>query len=79
MHHGKDGYTVVTPPAHQTFTIAETSNREQFLASLEIADYEEMSKSLADSGVERWVFDTNELTMTYYDKAGTELLKEDIK
>lgn len=79
VHHGKDGYAVVTPPAHRTFIIAETSNQEQFLESLEKADYEEMSRGLADSGVEKWIFDTRNLTIAYYDKAGNELLKEDIK
>lgn len=36
-------------------------------------------RALRDIGVEKWVFDTHALTITYYDKAGNELLKEDIK
>jgi uncharacterized protein YbcV (DUF1398 family) len=79
VHHGKDGHTVVTPPAHEVFTIAETSNRERFLECLEETNYQKMSKGLADSGVEKWTFDTHDLTIIYYDKAGNELLKEDIK
>ena len=40
--------------------------------------YLEMSKGLADSGVEKWTFDTNELTVAYYDRAGNELLVEQV-
>lgn len=78
-HHGKDGYVVTSPPTHQTFLVADVSDHDGFLEALEEEGYEKMSQSLAETGVERWVFDTHALTMTYYDKAGTELLKEDIK
>ena len=33
-----------------------------------------MSKGLADSGIEKWTFDTNKMTITYYDKGGNEIL-----
>lgn len=77
-YYGKDGYMVASPPAHPTFVVNEVSDQEKFLKSLENKDYEEMSKGLADSGVEKWVFDTNEMTITYYDKADVELLVEPI-
>lgn len=38
--------------------------------------YLEMSKVLADSGVEKWTVNTAEATMTYCDKAGNKLLIE---
>jgi hypothetical protein len=37
-----------------------------------------MSKGLADSGVEKWIFDTSRMTIAYHDKAGNELLVEPI-
>jgi uncharacterized protein YbcV (DUF1398 family) len=37
-----------------------------------------MSKGLADSGIEKWTMDTTALTVTYYDKAGNEMLLEKI-
>ena len=40
--------------------------------------YLEMSKGLADSGVEKWTFDTNNMTITYCGKAGNEMLVEEI-
>jgi uncharacterized protein YbcV (DUF1398 family) len=38
-----------------------------------------MSNGLADSGIEKWTLDANAMTMTYYDKAGNEMLVEPIR
>jgi len=37
-----------------------------------------MSRSLAQSGIEKWTVDTGRTTMTFYDKAGREMLVEQI-
>jgi uncharacterized protein YbcV (DUF1398 family) len=79
---GKDGYKVVSPPAHEELVVAETSNRETFLEHMDLVEqgktsYLEMSQGLADSGVEKWTFDTQEMTLTYYDKAGNVMLAEE--
>ena len=81
---GRGGHTVVSPPVHEKLTIAETSNRESFLKHLDLHNqgktyYLEMSTGLADSGIEKWTFDTNKMTITYYDKDGNEILVESIK
>ena len=81
---GKGGNKVVSPPVHEKLTIAETSNRESFLKHLNLhnqgkTNYFEMSKGLADSGIEKWTFDTNKMTNVYYDKDGNEILVETIK
>ncbi|HEX4211756.1 MAG TPA: DUF1398 family protein [Candidatus Dormibacteraeota bacterium] len=81
---GKDGHQVMSVPAHETFTIADASSREGLLEHLRLAtegttSYVEMSRGLADSGVEKWTFDMNEMTIAYYDKAGNELLVEEIR
>lgn len=78
---GKDGHKVISPPAHDTLHIAETSDRENFLKHLELhaqgkTSYIEMSQGLADSGVEKWSVDMSRMTMIYYDKAGSEMLVE---
>jgi uncharacterized protein YbcV (DUF1398 family) len=78
---GAGGETVVTPPAHEVLTIAATSNRDGLVQCLALhtqgkTSYLEMSKGLAQSGAEKWTFDTSALTITYYDKAGNELLTE---
>ena len=81
---GKNGHKVVSPPAHEKLTVAKTSNREKLLEHLDLhnqgkTSYLEMSKGLADSGVEKWTFDTNNMTITYYNKAGHEMFAEAIK
>ena len=81
---GKDGQKVVSPPAHETLTVANRSQREKFMEHLDRhlqgkTSYLEMSKGLAESGVAKWTFDTNRMTATYYDKAGNEMLVEEVK
>lgn len=80
---GKNGFSVISPPVHPVLAVAETSNQHKFLEHLDFhkeqkTSYLEMSKGLADSGVEKWTFDTNNLALTYYDKAGNEMLAEAI-
>ena len=80
---GKDNQKVVSPPVHKKLTIANTSNREGLLKHLSLhnqgkTDYLEMSQGLADSGTEKWSFDTSKMTITYYDKEGREMLVEAI-
>jgi len=38
-----------------------------------------MSRGLAQSGIEQWTVDTGRMTMMFYDKAGSEMLVEQIK
>jgi uncharacterized protein YbcV (DUF1398 family) len=40
--------------------------------------YLEASLGLAQSGIEKWTVDTSRMTMTFYDKAGSEMLVEQI-
>lgn len=80
---GRDGYTVTSPAVHETLTIARTSNREQFIVHLQRHNqqkttYLEMSRGLAESGIEQWTVDTTRMTMTFYDKAGNAMLTEAI-
>jgi uncharacterized protein YbcV (DUF1398 family) len=81
---GKGDHKVVSPPVHEKLAIAETSNRKSFLNHLDLhnqrkTNYLEMSKGLADNGIEKWTFDTNKMTITYYDNGGNEMLVETIK
>jgi uncharacterized protein YbcV (DUF1398 family) len=76
---GSGGYTITSPAVHEQLTIAEASNRDQFLEHVELhsqqkTSYMELSRGLAESGVEKWTVDTNSMTMAYYDKAGNQLL-----
>ena len=78
---GENGHRVTSPPVHELLIVAKTSNREKLLEHLELhnqlkTSYLEMSKGLADSGIEKWTFDTNKMTLTYYDKFENEMLTE---
>jgi uncharacterized protein YbcV (DUF1398 family) len=80
---GLDARKVVSLPAHDTLSVAEDSDRDAFLDHLRRHEhgetsYLEMSKGLADSGVQRWTVDTHAMTMTFYDTTGVVLLVEQI-
>jgi uncharacterized protein YbcV (DUF1398 family) len=80
---GQGGYRVVSPPLHEVLSVAETGQRETFLQHLARHErrettYLEMSRGLAQSGIEKWTVDTGRMTMTFYDKAGVEMLVEQI-
>ena len=42
------------------------------------SSYFEMSRDLADSGVEKWIVDTNAMTLTYVVKQGRQVVTEAI-
>ena len=81
---GNSGEQVDSQAAHEELAIAETSNRESFLEHLRLHEqgqtgYLEMSRGLAESGIEKWTVDVRGKTMTYYNRAGNEMLMEDIE
>jgi len=80
---GQGGHRVVSPPVHELLPVAETSQRDAFLQHLRRHErrettYLEMSRGLAQSGIEKWTVDPGRMTMTFYDKAGMEMLVEQI-
>ena len=80
---GHGGHSVASPPVHEALPVAETGQREAFLQHLRRHEkrettYLEMSRGLAQSGIEKWTVDTDRMTMTFYDKAGGEMLVEQI-
>jgi uncharacterized protein YbcV (DUF1398 family) len=69
---------------HEVLPVAETGRRETFLQHLRRHEQREttcleMSRGLAQSGIEKWTVDTDRITMTFYDKARKEMLVERIK
>jgi uncharacterized protein YbcV (DUF1398 family) len=81
---GTDNYTVRSPAVHDVLSISDTTDRNGLMRYLALHDsgkigYIEMSKGLAESGIEKWVIDTSELTMTFYNKAGDELRVDHIR
>jgi uncharacterized protein YbcV (DUF1398 family) len=81
---GQNGHSVVSPPVHEVLPIAQTVQRETFLQHLRRHErrettYVEMSRGLAQRGIEKWTVDADRMTMTFYAKTGRELLVEQIK
>jgi Protein of unknown function (DUF1398) len=75
---------VVSAPVHEVFAVAETGERESFVQHLRRHEqretsYLEMSRGLAQSGIEKWTVDTSGMTMTFCDKSGREMLVEQIE
>ena len=80
---GADDYTTSTIAKYDTLQIAESSNTEQFKADLLAhqqgkTDYPTFCTDCAKSGIEKWTVLLNKMTCTYYDKAGNEILVENV-
>ena len=80
---GQGGHRVVSPPVHEVLPVTEIGQVETFLQHLgrherRETTYLEMSRGLVQSGIEKWTVDTGRMTMTFYDKAGTEMVVEQI-
>lgn len=82
-YYGDGGHRISTAPAHEVFPVAATGDKKALVEHLrlheeQLISYVEMSRALADAGVEKWTFDTRALTITYYDRAGLALLSEQV-
>jgi uncharacterized protein YbcV (DUF1398 family) len=61
--------------------INDVPNLEQFKSDLKAhqqgkTDYPTFCRDCAKSGIEKWIVSMNQMTCTYYDKAGNDLLTE---
>jgi uncharacterized protein YbcV (DUF1398 family) len=80
---GRDAHRVTSQAVHDELTVAESSDSDAFVDHLRRHEhgetsYLEMSKGLADSGIERWTVNTDAMTMTFYDRSGRALRVEQI-
>lgn len=76
-------HQVSTGAKYDSLAIAETSNPEQFKSDLKAhqqgkTDYLTFCSDCAKSGIEKWAIYLDQMTCTYYDKAGNEILVEQI-
>jgi uncharacterized protein YbcV (DUF1398 family) len=82
-YHGANDYTAKVPEKYEPLTIADTPKVEEFKAEL-IAhqqgktDYLTFIKMCAGTGIEKWAIRMDKMTCTYYDKAGNDILVEQI-
>jgi uncharacterized protein YbcV (DUF1398 family) len=80
---GEDGQKILSPPAHEVLPVCDVSDAGMARHHLDLHDqrktsYLEMSRGLANSGIEKWVVDTHAMTMVFCDKQGSELIVEEI-
>ena len=80
---GENNYKIQSGPKYSNLTIAAQSNKQQFLNDIKAhqngkSDFPAFCRQCADHGIEKWVVDLRNMTCTYHDKAGTEILVEKI-
>ncbi|TQO36726.1 uncharacterized protein YbcV (DUF1398 family) [Arenibacter algicola] len=82
-YYGVDDYKIISPAKYEMLTVAEKSNEEHFKTDLKThqdgnTDYPTFCSDCAKSGIEKWAVCMKKMTCTYYDKAGKEMLVEEI-
>lgn len=82
-YHGSDNHTAKIPAKYEPLEIAVNPNIEEFKSELKAhqqgkTDFLTFIRMCADTGIEKWVISIQEMTCTYYDKAGKEILVEQI-
>lgn len=80
---GANNCTAKVPAKYDPLSIADTSRDEAFKAELLAhqqgkTDFLTFIKRCATYGIERWAICIDRMTCTYYDKAGNEILVEQI-
>jgi uncharacterized protein YbcV (DUF1398 family) len=80
---GKNGFRAQSLPQYEELTIPKSSDNERFRRYLKShqqgeTDYFTFCRHCAETGIEKWVVCLDEMTCTYYDKAGSKMLVEQI-
>jgi len=78
---GKENFRTKSKPKYAEITIADSSDKNKFQEYLKIhqkgeTDYFTFCKHCAETGIEKWIVNLDEMTCTYYDKAQTQILIE---
>jgi|SRR5690554_1239299 len=80
---GKNEFQTKSKPKYEALTIADKSDKDSFRQYLKShqkgeTDYFIFCKHCAETGIEKWVMDLEQMTCTYYDKAKNEILVEKV-
>jgi uncharacterized protein YbcV (DUF1398 family) len=83
IYFGKNDYQTKSLPQYKDLTIADSTEKEKFIQYLKNhqkggTDYFTFCKDCAETGIEKWFVSLDEMTCTYYDKAGNKILVEKI-
>ncbi len=82
-YYGAHDYKTTSPARYAPLAIADECNKEQFTSDLKEhqqgkTDYLTFIGMSAKMGIEKWAVWMDKMTCTYYDKAGNEILVEQI-
>ncbi len=82
-YYGANDYKAIAPAKYSSLAVKETSDAEQFKKDLKAhqqskTDYMTFCNDSAKSGIEKWAVSMDKMTCTYFDKAGKEILVEQI-
>lgn len=80
---GKNDFKTSSPAKYELLAIADLADKNQFKDDLKAhqqgkTDYPTFCRDCATSGIEKWSVCIEKMTCTYYDKAGNEILEEQI-
>lgn len=80
---GKNRFQTKSEPKYKDLKIADLSDKDQFGEYLKIhqkgaTDYFTFCNHCAETGIEKWIVNLEKMTCTYYDKAGNEILVENV-
>ena len=82
-YYGENGYKTSSNSMYENLEIKDSSHPSKFKHYLSIhqqgeTDYFTFCKHCAETGIEKWIASLIKMTCTYYDKAGNEILIENI-
>lgn len=78
---GANNYRISSPTQYETLQVKDGLDRTQFGADLKAhqegkTDYHTFCADAARSGIEKWTVILDEMTCTYFDRAGKQVLVE---
>lgn len=80
-YYGKNDFKITSSAKYDTLPLSKISHSEKFTSDLLAhqqgkTDYMAFCLDCANSGIEKWIVNIAEMTCTYYDVAGTNILTE---
>lgn len=80
---GENNFSIKSKSKYSDLFISENSNKEDFKTKLKEhqqgkTDYFTFCKDCAETGIQKWVVNLNEMNCIYYDKIENEILVEKI-
>lgn len=80
---GEGDYKILSKPMYDSLEIANSSDKSQFEKYLKThqqgdTDYPTFCRHCAETGIKKWFVSLSNMTCTYYNNAGNEILIENI-